>query len=148
MSYGHHQSGDHDLQALSVREGLHRRGHCGPGGGGNWGYLGATEAAIHKFKEHLIGKDPFNTEDFYQNFYRSVYFRGSVIMSAISAIDIALWDIKGKALGVPVYQLLGGRTRDKVRVYASVMHNTPVLDDLVQEYVARRRWALPPPRSL
>lgn len=111
-------------------------GIVGLGEAGNWGYLGATEAAIHKFKEYLSGKDPFNTEDFYQNFYRSVYFRGSVIMSAISAIDIALWDIKGKALGVPVYQLLGGRTRDKVRVYASVMHNTPVLDDLVQEYVA------------
>lgn len=45
-------------------------------------------------------------------------------MSAISAIDIALWDIKGKALGVPVYELLGGKTRDKVRVYASVMHIT------------------------
>ena len=111
-------------------------GIMGLGEAGNWGYLSATEAAIHKFKEYLIGKDPFNTEDFYQNFYRSVYFRGSVIMSAISAIDIALWDIKGKALGVPVYQLLGGRTRSKVRVYASVMHNTPVLDDLVKEYVA------------
>ncbi len=48
-------------------------------------------------------------------------------MSAISAIDIALWDIKGKALGVPVYELLGGKTRDKVRVYASVMHITAPL---------------------
>ena len=99
-------------------------GIVGLGEAGNWGYLQATAAAIEKFADYLIGKDPFRIEDFNQNFLRSVYFRGSVIMSAISAIDIALWDIKGKALGVPVYELLGGKTRDKVRVYASVMHLT------------------------
>lgn len=81
-------------------------GIVGLGEAGNWGYLMATAAAIEKFKEYLIGKDPFRIEDFNQNFYRSVYFRGSVVMSAISAIDIALWDIKGKALGVPVYSCL------------------------------------------
>ncbi len=96
-------------------------GIVGLGEAGNWGYLGATAAAIEKFTPYLIGKDPFRIEDLNQNFYRSVYFRGSVIMSAISAIDIALWDIKGKALGVPVYELLGGKTREKIRVYASVM---------------------------
>ena len=96
-------------------------GIVGLGEAGNWGYLGATAAAIEKFSTYLIGKDPFRIEDLNQNFYRSVYFRGSVIMSAISAIDIALWDIKGKALGVPVYELLGGKTREKIRVYASVM---------------------------
>lgn len=96
-------------------------GIVGLGEAGNWGYLDATAAAILKYKDYLIGKDPFQTEHHYQNMYRCMYFRGSVIMSAISAIDIALWDIKGKALGVPVYQLLGGRTRDKVRVYASSM---------------------------
>ena len=94
-------------------------GITGLGEAGNWGYLQATAAAIEKFADYLIGKDPFRIEDFNQNFLRSVYFRGSVIMSAISAIDIALWDIKGKALGVPVYELLGGKTREKVRVYAS-----------------------------
>lgn len=96
-------------------------GIVGLGEAGNWGFLQATAAAIEKFKPWLIGKDPFRIEDIAQNFYRAQYFRGSVIMSAISAIDIALWDIKGKALGVPVYELLGGRTRDKIRVYASVM---------------------------
>lgn len=96
-------------------------GIVGLGEAGNWGYLDATAAAIMKYKDYLIGKDPFQTEHHYQNMYRCMYFRGSVIMSAISAIDIALWDIKGKALGVPVYQLLGGKTRDKVRVYASSM---------------------------
>lgn len=96
-------------------------GIVGLGEAGNWGYLGATAAAIMKYRDYLIGKDPFRIEHHYQHMYRCMYFRGSVIMSAISAIDIALWDIKGKALGVPVYELLGGRTRDKVRVYASSM---------------------------
>ncbi len=110
-------------------------GIVGLGEAGNWGYLQATASAIEKFADYLIGKDPFRIEDFNQNFLRSVYFRGSVIMSAISAIDIALWDIKGKALGVPVYELLGGKTRDKVRVYASVMHVTEDIDELAKQYV-------------
>ena len=109
-------------------------GIVGLGEAGNWGYLQATADAILKFKDYLIGKDPFNIEDFNQNFLRSVYFRGSVIMSAISAIDIALWDIKGKALGVPVYELLGGKTRDKVRVYASVMKVTEDKEELARQY--------------
>ena len=109
-------------------------GIIGLGEAGNWGYLGATAAAIEKFSSYLIGKDPFKIEDINQNFYRSVYFRGSVIMSAISAIDIALWDIKGKALGVPVYELLGGKTRDKVRAYASVMTKEENLDALAKGY--------------
>ena len=109
-------------------------GIVGLGEAGNWGYLEATAAAILKFREYLIGKDPFRIEDLNQNFYRSVYFRGSVIMSAISAIDIALWDIKGKALGVPVYELLGGRTREKIRVYASVMSKENDLKRLAEHY--------------
>ena len=109
-------------------------GIVGLGEAGNWGYLEATAAAILKFREYLIGKDPFRIEDLNQNFYRSVFFRGSVIMSAISAIDIALWDIKGKALGVPVYELLGGRTREKIRVYASVMSKENDLKRLAEHY--------------
>lgn len=109
-------------------------GIVGLGEAGNWGYLEATAAAILKFREYLIGKDPFRIEDLNQNFYRSVYFRGSVIMSAISAIDIALWDIKGKALGVPVYELLGGKTREKIRVYASVMSKETDLNKLAEHY--------------
>lgn len=109
-------------------------GIVGLGEAGNWGYLQATAAAIEKFRDYLIGKDPFRIEDFNQNFLRSVYFRGSVIMSAISAIDIALWDIKGKALGVPVYELLGGKTREKVRVYASVMTKENSLEALSSGY--------------
>lgn len=111
-------------------------GIVGLGEAGNWGYLGATAATIEKFTPYLIGKDPFRIEDLNQNFYRSVYFRGSVIMSAISAIDIALWDIKGKALGVPVYELLGGKTREKIRVYASVMTKENDPHVLAKEYKA------------
>lgn len=109
-------------------------GIVGLGEAGNWGYLDATAAAIQKFASYLIGRDPFRIEDFNQNFYRSVYFRGSVIMSAISAIDIALWDIKGKKLGVPVYELLGGKTRDKIRVYASVMTKETTPEALTASY--------------
>ena len=109
-------------------------GIVGLGEAGNWGYLGATAAAVEKFIPYLIGKDPFRIEDFNQNFYRSVYFRGSVIMSAISAIDIALWDIKGKKLGVPVYELLGGRVRDKIRVYASPMSKAMDPESLTRSY--------------
>lgn len=109
-------------------------GITGLGEAGNWGFLSSTADAVMKFKPYLIDKDPFNTEDIFQNLYRAVYFRGSVIMSALSAIDIALWDIKGKKLGVPVYQLLGGKTRDKVRVYASVMTKTDDLAELAENY--------------
>lgn len=110
-------------------------GIVGLGEGGNWGYLDATAAAVEKFKPYLIGKDPFLIEDINQNLLRAVYFRGSVIMSAISAIDIALWDIKGKKLGVPVYELLGGKTRDKIRVYASVMTKTNDPQLLAKQYL-------------
>ncbi len=111
-------------------------GIVGLGEAGNWGFLGSTAAAIEKFIPYLIGKDPFKAEDIYQNLYRAVYFRGSVVMSAISAIDIALWDIKGKKLGVPVYELLGGKVRDKIRVYASVMTHSTDISELQKGYKA------------
>ena len=66
----------------------------------------------------LIGKDPGNTEDIWHYFYRGVYWRrGAVSMTAVSAIDMALWDIKGKALNTPLYNLIGGKSREKVLVY-------------------------------
>jgi mannonate dehydratase len=66
----------------------------------------------------LIGRDPSQTEDIWQYFYRGAYWRrGPVTMSAISAVDMALWDIKGKALNTPVYNLLGGKSRTGVMVY-------------------------------
>lgn len=74
------------------------------------------------FAELIIGMDPMKTEAIWQKLYNDTFWGqggGGVIFAAISGIDIALWDIKGKALGVPVYQLLGGKTRDKLRTYAS-----------------------------
>lgn len=100
-------------------------GITGIGEVGAWGFIDGTIGVLEKFKEYLKGKDPFKIEHHWQFMYRSMYFRGAVIMSAISAIDIALWDIKGKALGVPVYELLGGQCRDKVRSYGAVFQFTP-----------------------
>ncbi len=100
-------------------------GITGIGEVGSWGFIDGTIGVLEKFKGYLIGKDPFQIEHHWQYMYRSMYFRGSIIMSAISAIDIALWDIKGKALGVPVYELLGGQTRNKVRSYGAVFQFTP-----------------------
>jgi mannonate dehydratase len=66
----------------------------------------------------LIGRDPADTEDIWQYFYRGAYWRkGSVTMTAISAVDVALWDIKGKVLNTPLYNLLGGKSRGKITVY-------------------------------
>lgn len=100
-------------------------GIYGIGEVGVWGFLDGVKGTLLKFRQYLIGKDPSRIEDHWNYMYRSMYFRGSVIMSAISAIDIALWDIKGKALGVPVYELLGGPTRDKVRCFEAVFEFTP-----------------------
>lgn len=100
-------------------------GITGIGEAGAWGFLDAVTGAIKKLEDYLIGKDPFQIEHHWNYMYRSMYFRGSVIMSAMAAIDIALWDIKGKALNVPVYELLGGKTRNKARSYEAVFEFTP-----------------------
>jgi galactonate dehydratase len=76
-------------------------------------------AAIKEIEPYLIGKDPRRVVHHWQAIYRHAFYRGGPILtSALSGIDIALWDIKGKALGVPIYELLGGPTRQRVRVYA------------------------------
>lgn len=80
----------------------------------------ALEAEINDFGRYLIGKDPRRTEQIWTSLYRRVTWSGgAVTMSAIAAIDLALWDIKAKALGVPVYELAGGPTRDGIRTYAN-----------------------------
>ena len=84
---------------------------------------------------NLIGLDPRNTEDIWQFFYRGAYFRrGPIAMAAFGAIDLALWDIKGKLAGMPLYQLFGGKSRDGAMVYA---HATGAdLDDLMDSVAA------------
>jgi galactonate dehydratase len=75
--------------------------------------------AVKEIEPYLMGKDPRRVAHHWQAIYRHAFYRGGPILtSALSGIDQALWDIKGKALGVPVYELLGGPTRDRVRVYA------------------------------
>lgn len=93
-------------------------GIYGVGEGGGWPYVSAS--AIEVLKEKLIGENPFDIERLWYKMYR--YFWGHGVVGAvgggaISGIDTALWDIKGKVLKVPVYELLGGKVRDKIRVY-------------------------------
>ena len=86
----------------------------------------ATEKTIHYFKEWVLGEDPMRIEHIWRILYNGSRFPGgSVINSAISGIELALWDLKGKALGVPVYELIGGRCRDKIRVYRGAGGGTP-----------------------
>lgn len=93
--------------------------------------------AIEVLKDLLIGEDPMAIEKLYNMMYRGAFYRGgAVIYSAISGIEQALWDIKGKALGAPVWQLLGGKYRDRIRMYA---HLIPFSDDPSDEEI--REWA-------
>jgi galactonate dehydratase len=108
-------------------------GFVGLGESGTWGHLEASAAALKKFGDYLVGQDPFRIEHHWNVMYRSGHFRGSAIMGAISAVDIALWDIKGKAFGVPVYELIGGKTRDKARVYYHV--KGPTVDAQVEKCI-------------
>ena len=105
-------------------------GLVGLGESGAWGYLEPSAAAVEKFKAYLIGQDPLLIEHHWQYLYRWTHFRGAAIMGALSAIDIALWDIAGKHLGAPCYQLLGGKCRDKARVYFHVFGDTK--EELIQ----------------
>jgi galactonate dehydratase len=85
-------------------------------------------AAVAEIEPYLIGKDPRAVVHHWQAIYRHAFYRGGPILtSALSGIEQALWDIKGKLLGVPIYELLGGPTRDKVRVYAHVGNNPATL---------------------
>ncbi|MCC6458598.1 MAG: galactonate dehydratase [Caldilineaceae bacterium] len=79
----------------------------------------SVHSAVDELADYLIGKDPLRIEHHWQHIYRSAFFRGgNVLMTALSGLDQALWDITGKYYGVPVYKLLGGAQRDRVRVYA------------------------------
>lgn len=99
-------------------------GITGLGEAGSWSFLEASAATLEIFKRYLIGKNPLDIEYHWQYIYHSHHFAGAALMGALSAIDIALWDIAGKYFDVPTYQLLGGKTRDKARVYYHVRGDT------------------------
>jgi len=85
-----------------------------------------VETAVHEFSQYLVGQDPRRINDLWQVMYRGGFYRGgAILMSAIAGIDQALWDIKGKALGVPVYELLGGLVRDRMKTYSWVGGDRP-----------------------
>lgn len=101
-------------------------GVCGWGEPVIEGRTRSVEAAVHELGEALIGQDPARINDLWQVMYRGGFYRGGpILMSAIAGIDQALWDIKGKTLGVPVWQLLGGLVRDKIKAYNWVGGDRP-----------------------
>jgi galactonate dehydratase len=85
-----------------------------------------VEAAVHEMAYMLVGRDPSRINDLWSTMYRGGFYRGgAILMSAIAGIDQALWDIKGKALGQPVHELLGGRVRDRMKMYSWVGGDRP-----------------------
>lgn len=105
-------------------------GITGLGESGTWGFPEASAKVMETYARYLVGQDPLRIEHHWQYLYRWNAFRGAAIMGALSAIDIALWDIAGKHFGVPCYQLMGGPTRDRARVYYHVFGSTR--EELVQ----------------
>ncbi|MHC4713443.1 MAG: galactonate dehydratase [Planctomycetota bacterium] len=101
------------------------------------GWSKTTAAAVAEMGRYLIGRDPRRIEHHWQALYRGGFYRGGPILaSAISGIEQAMWDIKGKDLGVPVYRLLGGPVRDRIRVYAHVVGET--IEQYMESAKARR----------
>lgn len=103
-----------------------------------------VEAAVKELGDYLIGKDPRLIEDHWTVMHRGGFYRGGpILMSAIAGIDQALWDIKGKALGVPVHELLGGKLRDTIKVYSWIGGDRPAeVAAGAKEVVARGFLAL------
>ena len=100
------------------------------------GRADTVAAAVREMGEYLVGADPTRIEDLWQTLYRGGFYRGGpILMSAISGIEQALWDISGKMAGLPVHRMLGGAVRDRMRVYSWIGGDRP--DDVVAE--ARRR---------
>ncbi|WP_080875251.1 galactonate dehydratase [Oceanobacillus timonensis] len=90
------------------------------------GRAATVKAAVMELMEYLIGKDPLQIEDHWNVMYRGGFYRGGpILMSAISGIDQALWDIKGKYLNVPIHQLLGGKARESIKVYSWIGGDRP-----------------------
>ncbi|AEE97389.1 galactonate dehydratase [Mahella australiensis] len=103
------------------------------------GRADTVKAAVEELKGYLVGRDPLKIEDHWQVMYRGGFYRGGpVLMSAIAGIDQALWDIKGKFYGVPVYELLGGACHDRIRVYSWIGGDRP--HDIAEEAKQRAQF--------
>ena len=90
------------------------------------GSADAVRAAVEEYAKYLMGKDPMRIQDHWQAMYRTNFYRnGAVFMSAMAGIDQALWDIKGKFYNAPVYDLIGGLCRDKLKVYRWIGGDRP-----------------------
>ena len=118
------------IESFFIRNGYVIRIHTDTGISGVgqtacWGYPEAVDSIINTFKKHLIGQNPLRIEHHWQYLYRMGPFRGTALSGAISAVDIALWDIKGKHFGVPIWELLGGNCRDKIRLHLLGGGSTP-----------------------
>jgi len=98
--------------------------------------------AVEELSEQVIGKDPRHINDIWQQLYRGGFYRGGpILMSAIAGIDQALWDIKGKEIGRPVYELLGGRCRDKMLTYTWVGGDEPADECRQIETLVAQGWS-------
>jgi galactonate dehydratase len=100
-------------------------GLVGLGQSACWAYPSAVDAVVRTFRDYLLGQDARQIERHWQHLYRMGPFRGSVLSGAISAVDIALWDIKGQALQAPIWELLGGKYRDRVRLHLLMGGRSP-----------------------
>ena len=149
-----------NVESFPVREGRRNflfvvvdteEGISGIGESGLSGRELAVAGAVEHFKPLLVGQDPFRIEHIWQMLFRGGFFPADKIgCSALSAIDIALWDIKGQALGVPVYELLGGRVRDRVVCYPHNVGHGMEIEPLVESCLQTVeegwkfvRWGLP-----
>lgn len=101
-------------------EGLVGLGECGA-----WAYQEATVGVLKQMEKMIVGLDPLRIEFIWDALTRNLHFRGSITQAAISGIDIALWDLKGKYFNVPCYELMGGRVREKIKIYVNVRGKSP-----------------------
>ena len=100
-------------------------GIIGNGEAGLWAHHPTVYAAIQELSEYYVGKDPTRMEHHFQTVSRNTHFMGAVLSAAVSAMDIAMWDILAKSVNKPVHALLGGMVRDRVKVFANVVGETP-----------------------
>src|ERR671917_1379128 len=101
------------------------------------GHAEAVDGAFEAIRDRFIGYDPRRIEDIWQVSYRGGFYRGGpVLMSALAGLEQALWDLKGRAVGLPVWEMLGGKVRDAIRAYAWIGGDRP--DEIESAATARR----------